>query len=129
MWGKNVLFPTGIDRNGLPVEIYTEKKNNISMHQIPREEFLKLCAESLDDLEEYMIDIMTSFGWSGDMKKQRYRTDDMRYRKITQETFIDLWNKGLIYEATRPNNYCINTKTTIRPLLSRIFHVFFTGRR
>ncbi len=25
MNGKNVLFPIGIDRNGLPVEIYTEK--------------------------------------------------------------------------------------------------------
>ena len=37
----------------------------------------------------------------------------MRYRKITQETFIELWNKGLIYEATRPNNYCTKTRTTI----------------
>lgn len=26
MAGKNVYFPIGIDRNGLPVEIYTEKK-------------------------------------------------------------------------------------------------------
>ena len=52
MQGKNVLFPTGIDRNGLPVEIYTEKKNKISMHKIPRQDFLNLCAESLDDLEE-----------------------------------------------------------------------------
>ncbi|MGI0035875.1 MAG: class I tRNA ligase family protein, partial [Nitrososphaera sp.] len=25
MTGNNVLFPIGIDRNGLPVEIYTEK--------------------------------------------------------------------------------------------------------
>ena len=26
MNGKNVYFPIGIDRNGLPVELYTEKK-------------------------------------------------------------------------------------------------------
>ena len=26
MFGKKVLFPIGIDRNGLPVEMYTEKK-------------------------------------------------------------------------------------------------------
>ncbi|MDD5182322.1 MAG: valine--tRNA ligase, partial [Candidatus Nanoarchaeia archaeon] len=113
MSGFNVLFPTGIDRNGLPVELYTEKKNNISMHKIPREEFVKLCAESLDDLEAYMIEIMQSFGWSGDMKKFRYRTDSPEYRKLTQETFIELWNKGLIYEDTRPNNYDIKTRTTI----------------
>ena len=29
MAGKNVYFPIGIDRNGLPVELYTEKKHNI----------------------------------------------------------------------------------------------------
>jgi valyl-tRNA synthetase len=33
MFGKNVYFPIGIDRNGLPVEIYTEKKHKIKMRQ------------------------------------------------------------------------------------------------
>jgi valyl-tRNA synthetase len=113
MAGFNCLLPTGIDRNGLPVELYTEKKNKISMHKTPREQFVKLCAESLDDLEEYMIQLMISFGWSGDMGKHRYRTDSPEYRALTQATFIELWNKRLIYEDTRPNNYCPNTKTTI----------------
>lgn len=113
MRGNNVLFPTGIDRNGLPVELYTEKKNKISMHKIPRAEFLRLCAESLDDLESTIVSIMKSFGWSGDLNKHRYRTDSQEYRSLTQETFIELWNKGMIYEDTRPNNYCINTRTTI----------------
>jgi methionyl-tRNA synthetase len=37
MTGKNVLFTIGIDRNGLPVEMYTEKKHNIRMHAIVSE--------------------------------------------------------------------------------------------
>ena len=41
MSGKNVLFPIGIDRNGLPVEMYTEKKYNIRMRETDRAEFLK----------------------------------------------------------------------------------------
>jgi len=113
MSGFNVLFPTGIDRNGLPVEIYTEKKNKISMHSTPREKFIELCSQSLDDLEEYMINLMHMFGWSGDVNKHRYRTDSKEYRKLTQTTFIELWNTGLIYEDTRPNNYCTATRTTI----------------
>ena len=113
MSGFNVLFPTGIDRNGLPVEIYTEKKNKISMHNTPREKFIELCSQSLDDLEEYMINLMHMFGWSGDINKHRYRTDSKEYRQLTQTTFIELWNKGLIYEDTRPNNYCTATRTTI----------------
>ena len=31
MNGKNVYFPIGIDRNGLPVELYTEKKHGVRM--------------------------------------------------------------------------------------------------
>ncbi|MGC2429909.1 MAG: class I tRNA ligase family protein, partial [Nitrososphaeraceae archaeon] len=38
--GNNVLFPIGIDRNGLPVEIYTEKKHKIRMRSMDREKFL-----------------------------------------------------------------------------------------
>ena len=50
MFGNNVYFPIGIDRNGLPVEIYTEKKHKIRMRQTDREEFLNLCRISLDDI-------------------------------------------------------------------------------
>ena len=113
MFGNNVLFPVGIDRNGLPVEIYTEKKYNVQMHKISREKFVQLCKKSLDELEEYMIQILHTIGFSADFKNHRYRTDSEEYRKLTQATFIELWKKGLIYEDTRPNNYCVKTKTTI----------------
>ena len=107
MNGKNVYFPIGIDRNGLPVELYTEKKHGIRMRETERGEFLNLCKNALDDLEAEMIQIM-----SGDFKNY-YRTDSEEYRKFTQETFIDLWKKGVIYLATRPNNYDWVSGTTI----------------
>ena len=112
MNGKNVYFPIGIDRNGLPVELYTEKKHGIRMRETERGEFLNLCKNALDDLEDEMIQIMKSLGLSGDFKNY-YRTDSEEYRKFTQETFIDLWKKGVIYLATRPNNYDWVSGTTI----------------
>ena len=112
MNGKNVYFPIGIDRNGLPVELYTEKKHSIRMRETERGEFLNLCKNALDDLEAEMIQIMKSLGLSGDFKNY-YRTDSEEYRKFTQETFIDLWKKGVIYLATRPNNYDWVSGTTI----------------
>jgi len=112
MRGKKVLFPIGIDRNGLPVEMYTEKKYNIRMHETDRGEFLKLCATALDDLEAEMIQIMKSLGLSGNFSDY-YRTDSERYRALTQSTFIELWKKELIYIANRPNNYDWVTGTTI----------------
>lgn len=112
MNGHNVMFPIGIDRNGLPVEIYTEKKYKVRMRQVPREKFLELCKTALDDLEKEMIEIMINLGLSGNFKEY-YRTDSIEFRTLTQKTFIDLWNEGLIYISNRPNNYCIDCGTTI----------------
>jgi valyl-tRNA synthetase len=112
MNGKNVLFPIGIDRNGLPVEIYTEKKYKVRMRQMDRQKFLDLCKVALDDLEAEMIQIMKRMGLSGNFKDY-YRTDSDEYRALTQATFIELWKQGLVYPANRPNNYCPDCATTI----------------
>jgi valyl-tRNA synthetase len=112
MNGKNVLFPIGIDRNGLPVEIYTEKKYKVRMRQMDRQKFLDLCKVALDDLEAEMIQIMKRMGLSGNFKEY-YRTDSDEYRALTQTTFMELWKRGLVYLANRPNNYCPDCGTTI----------------
>jgi valyl-tRNA synthetase len=112
MKGKNVLFPIGIDRNGLPVEIYTEKKYKVRMRQMDRQKFLDLCKVALDDLEAEMIQIMKRMGLSGNFKEY-YRTDSDEYRALTQTTFMELWKRGLVYLANRPNNYCPDCGTTI----------------
>ncbi len=112
MSGKNVLFPIGIDRNGLPVEIYTEKKYKVRMRQMDRQKFLDLCKGALDDLEAEMLQIMKNMGISGDFQHY-YRTDSDDYRALTQSTFIELWKRGLVYLANRPNNYCPDCGTTI----------------
>jgi valyl-tRNA synthetase len=131
MLGNQVLFPIGIDRNGLPVEIYTENLYKIKMRDTSREKFIELCRTALDDLESKMLGIMKQVGLSGDYES-KYRTDQEEYRKLTQSTFIVLWNRGLVYEATRPNNYCHECGTTIadaevqyeeRP--TRLVHVKF----
>lgn len=112
MSGHNVYFPIGIDRNGLPVELYTEKKHNIRMQETERSKFLELCRSSLDDLESEMIQIMKSLGISANFANY-YRTDSEEYRILTQSTFIELWKRGIIYKATRPNNYDWVSGTTI----------------
>lgn len=112
MAGRNVYFPIGIDRNGLPVEMYTEKKHNIRMRETDREKFLDLCRVSLDDLEAEMILIMKNLGVSGNFADY-YRTDSVEYRTLTQSTFIRLWKEGKIYLANRPNDYDWVSGTTI----------------
>jgi valyl-tRNA synthetase len=110
--GFRVIFPIGIDRNGIPVEIYTEKKYKIRMRNMDRKEFLKLCENTLDETETEFVEILKSLGISANFK-ETYHTDSTEFRTLTQSTFIELWKKGLIYLGDRPNNYCIDCGTTI----------------
>lgn len=112
MMGYEVRFPIGIDRNGIPVERYVERELGIRLTEVSRTEFLRLCSESLDKLEEEMISIMRRMGLSGELTNH-YRTDSDEYRALTQATFIELFKKGLIYISTRPNNYCWECGTTV----------------
>ena len=119
MLGYNVLFPFGLDRNGLPIEIAAEKRFNVKLHELPREEALKLCekilAESSEKTAETFLKLGISFNsWEfGDEIGDAYMTDSPSYRALTQATFIELWNKGLIYEDKKITNYCPGCRTTI----------------
>ena len=112
MRGYNVLYPVGIDRNGLPVEIATERKYRIQLRKTPRDEFIALCKHALDDIEAYMLELLKKLGISGDFEN-KYRTDSEEYRKLTQWSFIELWEKKLIYIANRPNVYCTDCGTAL----------------
>ena len=119
MTGYNVVFPLGLDKNGLPIEIQAEKKFGIRMHETSREEFIKLCKKLIEESGDASIESFKELGisFNGWDKKYeiggRYDTDDKEYRALTQETFIRLWNDGLIYEDVKPTNYCPDCKTTI----------------
>ena len=119
MTGHNVLFPMGLDKNGLPIEVQAEKIFNISLHKTPRDEFVSKCKELIEKSGNTSLDTFKKLGLSCNSWKTsyeiggKYDTDDPEYRKLTQETFIRLWNKGLIYEDLKPTNYCPVCRTTI----------------
>ncbi|TFG14357.1 valine--tRNA ligase [Candidatus Thorarchaeota archaeon] len=115
MQGLEVNFPLGIDRNGLPVELRVEKEYGLDMHTTPREKFVAKCREQLDMYEDEVVTWFKRLGLSFNTyeRKGSYRTDSPDYRAVTQATFIDLWNQGLIYSDYRPNNWCFECGTTI----------------
>ncbi|MFX0169336.1 MAG: valine--tRNA ligase [Candidatus Hodarchaeota archaeon] len=115
MEGFEVNFPMGLDRNGLPIEVQVEKAYDISMHQVPRQKFLDMCAEFLDRNEVLVVNHAKRLGLSCNSFKndEMYRTDSPEYRAITQRTFIELFSKDLVYIDDRPNNWCPICGTTI----------------
>ncbi len=109
--GFSVIFPLGLDRNGLPIEIATEKKFNASPFKIGREKFIELCKKLIDESSEETADTFKKLGISFTSYKQGehigavYLTDSPEYRALTQSTFISLFKKGMIYEDTRITNW------------------------
>ncbi len=119
MLGYNVLFPMGLDKNGLPIEVQTEKEYKIRMNDVSRQEFIDKCKKLLKKYGDISLDTFKKLGLScnsWEIKHElggRYDTDDPEYRRLTQETFIHLWKKGLIYEGIKTTNYCPVCKTAI----------------
>lgn len=112
MKGAEVLFSFGVDRNGLPVEVEVERKNNIAANEVPRERFIQLCKEFLDRVEKEILTVAKRLGISSNFRNI-YRTDSPEYRRVTQATFIELWKRGLVYVDNRPTNWCPVCLTTI----------------
>ena len=115
MKGHEVLFPMCLDRNGLPIEVQAEKEFKVSMHDVPREEFLAMCKQILDRVGDMILNICRILGFSNNSFDwdDVYKTDQEQYRALTQSTFIKLFKDNQIYEDNRPNNYCTRCKTTI----------------
>lgn len=119
MMGDNVLFPLGLDRNGLPIEVAAEQRFGISLGDVSREEFLEMCRKILEETSAESIDSFLRLGISFNSWKvgqdigDIYLTDSKEYRALTQSTFIQLWKKGLVYEDDRTNNYCPGCRTTL----------------
>lgn len=117
--GMNVLFPLGMDRNGLPIEVQAEKEFRMSILSTPRESYIENCKLLLKKYEDTSLESFRMLGISfnswqvGSSIGSAYETDSDEYRRMTQETFILLYKKGLVYENSMPSNYCIDCHTTI----------------
>src|SRR3989338_7425478 len=119
MKGFEVLFPLGLDRNGLPIEMGAEKKYNISAFKVGRAKFIEYCEKLLSETSTESTDSFAKLGISFTSYKQGshigslYLTDSPEYRTVRQSRFIDLFKKGLIYEDQRINNWDPKLQTTI----------------
>jgi len=119
MTGYQVIFPLGLDRNGLPIEMAAEKRFGVSVQDTPRKDYVEACRKILEESSMASVESFHKLGISfcswkhGDRIGDVYHTDSDRYRTLTQSTFIDLWKKGMIHKDKRVSNYCPDCQTTI----------------
>jgi valyl-tRNA synthetase len=112
MNGKSVFYPFGFDDNGLPTERYVEKKLDIRAHTMSRSEFIKICLQETHAIEEQFQQLWQRIGLSVDWN-YCYSTISDSTRKISQESFLRLLEKGFVYRKNEPALYCPTDRTSV----------------
>jgi valyl-tRNA synthetase len=113
MLGDNVFYPFGTDDNGLPTERFVEKTNNIRSTDMSRHQFIELCLKTLKETTGGFIQDWRNIGMSADFDGLYYSTIDKNAQKISQKSFIDLYNQGDVYKKEFPTLWCCSCQTAI----------------
>lgn len=112
MSGFSVFYPFGFDDNGLPTERFVEKKRDIVAFKMPRSEFIKICLEESHEVEKTFKDLWIRLGLSVDWHAS-YSTISDSVRKISQQSFLLLLQKGYAYRKNEPALYCTTCRTSV----------------
>lgn len=116
MEGKEVLWLPGTDHAGIATQVVVERKikkeEKLSRHDLGREKFQERVWEWKEKHGGIIIDQLKKLGASCDWSRERF-TMDADYSRTIAETFVDLFNKGLIYRGKRMVNWCPVTQTAL----------------
>ncbi|MCC6464154.1 MAG: valine--tRNA ligase [Planctomycetes bacterium] len=116
MQGFCTLWLPGTDHAGIATQAVVEKKlakeRNTTRQELGREKFL---AEVWSWKEEYgnrILNQLKRLGCSCDWSRTRFTMDEGLSRAV-RDSFVRLWEKGLIYRGTRLINWDCKLETAI----------------
>ena len=133
MCGKNIMYPMGWDDNGLPTERRVQNKFGINCNphlpydpswqpavrkekekpvEISRKNFIEACAIVTEEDEAAFESLWSHLGLSVDWSQQ-YATIDAHCRKVSQLSFLDLVDKGLVYSTESPTMWDVTFRTAL----------------
>ena len=112
MQGRNVFYPMGFDDNGLPTERLVEGRLGLRAGQIGRSAFIRKCLEVSEQAEADYRALWQRLGLSIDWR-YTYRSSDDYSRRTSQTSFIDLYERGRIYQQEAPAIWCPECRTAI----------------
>jgi valyl-tRNA synthetase len=109
----SVFYPFGTDDNGIPTERLVERLKNVRARDMDRQEFIKLCLKTLEEeLRPKYIADWKRIGMSCDWTVF-YTTINDHCQRISQKSFIELYNMGREYRKDAPTMWCPECQTGI----------------
>ena len=115
MEGKNACWIPGTDHASIATESKVTKmleEQGISKKDLTREEFLKHAWEWKEEYGGTIINQLQKLGCSCDWDKTSFTMDE-DYSKAVLESFVQLYNKGLIYKGSKLVNWCPKSQTAL----------------
>jgi len=136
MRGFNTFYPMGWDDNGLPTERRVQNYYHVRCdpslphedglelpeasakvrkgrpRQVSRQNFIELCDQLTTVDEQAFKDVWTRLGLSIDWR-QTYATIDDHCRRTAQLSFLDLHDKGHIYQSDAPTMWDVDFQSAV----------------
>ncbi len=113
--GYNACWVPGTDHASIATEakvVARLKEQGIEKSDLTREEFLKHAWDWTEEYGGVILEQLKKLGASCDWERTKFTLDDDLYRSVIK-TFVDLYNKGLIYRGYRMVNWDPEAQTTL----------------
>lgn len=116
MQGYSALWVPGTDHAGIATQIKVEEelrvKEGKTRYDLGREKFLERVWEWKRLYGSRIINQLKKIGSSCDWERERFTMDE-GCSKAVREVFVNLYNKGLIYQGSRIINWCPHCITAL----------------
>ena len=113
--GKNACWVPGTDHASIATEakvVAKLKAQGIDKNDLTRDEFLKHAWKWTEEYGGVILEQLKKLGCSCDWGRTKFTMDDDMSEAVIK-TFLDLYNKGLIYRGYRMVNWDPEAKTTL----------------
>ncbi len=132
MEGKEACWVPGTDHASIATEakvVAMLKEKGIEKKDISREEFLTHAFEWKDKYGGIILDQLKKIGASCDWDRTRFTMEPSLYQAVI-DTFVRLYNKGLIYRGVRMVNWDPQGKTAVsdeevihKDVQAKLYHI------
>ncbi|QLY39641.1 valine--tRNA ligase [Hujiaoplasma nucleasis] len=115
MQGYDALYLPGMDHAGIATQAKVDQKlreQGINRYELGREKYLEHAWKWKEEYSEYIREQWKTMGLSLDYSKERFTLDE-GLSKAVNKVFIDLYNKGLIYQGERIIHWDVEAKTAL----------------
>ena len=116
MQGYSALWVPGTDHAGIATQIKVEEelrvKEGLTRYDLGREKFLERVWDWKEKYGGRIINQLKKIGSSCDWDRERFTMDE-GCSKAVKEVFVNLYEKGLIYQGSRIINWCPNCITAL----------------